>query len=229
MHGRRLPARGRVLRVVMERKTSSRRPRWRTRGQLLRRVVGEDAAVRDDDGAVADGVDLFEDVCGDDDDLVLRHRVDERADFVLLIRIQAVGGFVENQHRWIVQQRLRQSDAALESFGERFDHLLQHASEMRVAAMTSGHPALATVAGQSAHVGDEVEEAAHRHFSVGGAPSGRYPMQDLQRAALTSTSCPQTRTVPEVGARNPVIIFIVVDLPAPFGPEKARGPAPVRH
>src|SRR6516164_10511240 len=26
--------------------------------------------------------------------------------------------------------------------------------------------------------------------------------------------------VPAVGARNPVIIFIVVDLPAPFGPRK---------
>src|ERR1700704_3401640 len=31
-------------------------------------------------------------------------------------------------------------------------------------------------------------------------------------------SWPQTIAVPAVGARNPVIIFIVVDLPAPFGP-----------
>src|SRR5271169_3502086 len=33
-------------------------------------------------------------------------------------------------------------------------------------------------------------------------------------------SWPQTIAVPAVGARKPVIIFIVVDLPAPFGPRK---------
>src|SRR5580704_8651684 len=33
-------------------------------------------------------------------------------------------------------------------------------------------------------------------------------------------SCPQTIAVPASGARNPVAIFIVVDLPAPFGPRK---------
>src|ERR1700751_385461 len=33
-------------------------------------------------------------------------------------------------------------------------------------------------------------------------------------------SQPQMIAVPEEGARNPVIIFIVVDLPAPFGPRK---------
>src|SRR3981081_3595773 len=33
-------------------------------------------------------------------------------------------------------------------------------------------------------------------------------------------SWPQIIAVPAVGARNPVIIFIVVDLPAPLGPRK---------
>src|SRR4026208_881139 len=37
---------------------------------------------------------------------------------------------------------------------------------------------------------------------------------------LPAPSGPRQRTVPEVGARKPVIIFIVVDLPAPFGPRK---------
>ena len=34
--------------------------------------------------------------------------------------------------------------------------------------------------------------------------------------------------VPAVGARKPVIIFIVVDLPAPFGPRKPST-SPLRH
>src|SRR5262245_31769674 len=37
-----------------------------------------------------------------------------------------------------------------------------------------------------------------------------------------STSCPATRTAPALGVRNPVTIFIVVDLPAPLGPRKPR-------
>src|SRR5690349_21225537 len=35
-------------------------------------------------------------------------------------------------------------------------------------------------------------------------------------------SCPQMTAVPLLGARKPVIIFIVVDLPAPLGPRKPR-------
>src|SRR5690242_697325 len=45
-------------------------------------------------------------------------------------------------------------------------------------------------------------------------------MQDRAAIASVSTSCPHTRARPDVGARYPVIIFIVVDLPAPFGPRK---------
>ena len=35
-----------------------------------------------------------------------------------------------------------------------------------------------------------------------------------------ATSWPLTRTAPLVGSRKPVIIFMVVDLPAPLGPRK---------
>src|ERR1041385_746440 len=45
-------------------------------------------------------------------------------------------------------------------------------------------------------------------------------MQDFAASGADCTSWPQTRTVPEVGARKPVIIFMVVDLPAPLGPRK---------
>ena len=35
-------------------------------------------------------------------------------------------------------------------------------------------------------------------------------------------SWPQTTAVPDVGGMKPVIILIVVDFPAPFGPRKPR-------
>ena len=63
------------------------------------------------------------------DRLVRRERVDERAHLVFLVGIETVGRLVEDQHRRIVQQRLGQTDAALEALGEGLDRLLQHVSE----------------------------------------------------------------------------------------------------
>ena len=51
----------------------------------------------------------------------------------------------------------------------------------------------------------------------------------MRRAASESLtmSWPFTLAVPEVGARKPVSIFIVVDFPAPFGPRNpSTSPAP---
>ncbi len=43
--------------------------------------------------------------------------------------IEPVGRLVEHQHRRIVQQRLREPDAALEAFGQGLDRLQPHAFE----------------------------------------------------------------------------------------------------
>ena len=55
-----------------------------------------------------------------------------------------------------------------------------------------------------------------------GAPSGKYPKFLRANNPFSETSCPHNRTVPEVGERKPVIIRMVVDLPAPLGPRKPR-------
>src|SRR5262245_15784048 len=47
-------------------------------------------------------------------------------------------------------------------------------------------------------------------------------MSRLAARGCCSTSFPHTLTLPAVGERKPVIIFIVVDLPAPLGPRKPR-------
>ena len=43
---------------------------------------------------------------------------DERAHLVLLVGVEPVGRLVEDQHVGIVQQRLREPDAALEALGQ---------------------------------------------------------------------------------------------------------------
>ena len=127
------------------------------RGETLRRVVGDDLAARDDDGARADRIHLFEDVGGDDDDLVARHLVDERAHFVLLVGIETVRGLIEDQHRRVVDQRLREADAAPEAFGERVDGLREHLLELQPPDDV-GQPLRALLALQLAQLRDEFEE-----------------------------------------------------------------------
>jgi hypothetical protein len=53
-----------------------------------------------------------------------------------------------------------------------------------------------------------------------GGFSGRYPMRRRTSADCSKTSNPQTRTVPVVAGRKPVMTRSVVVLPAPFGPRK---------
>ena len=56
--------------------------------------------------------------------------LDERADLVLLVGVKAVGGLVEHEHGRIVEQRLGEADALLESLGEGLDRLAADRSEV---------------------------------------------------------------------------------------------------
>ena len=81
--------------------------------QLLRRTVEHQFAAVDDDDPGADRFDLFENVGGNDDRLAFAHLPDQLAHFVLLVRVEAVGRLVQNQHRRIVQDRLREADPVM--------------------------------------------------------------------------------------------------------------------
>ncbi len=85
-------------------------------GECRGSIVGDDPTASDDDGARADRLDLFQNVGRDHDDLVLRHLVDQDTDFLLLIRIEAVGGLVQDQHRRVTDHRLRETHAASKAF-----------------------------------------------------------------------------------------------------------------
>jgi hypothetical protein len=130
-----------------------------------RGFIGHDAAVGDDDGACAHLVHLLQDVRGNDDQLVLAELVDQAPHFVLLIGVEPVGGFVQDQDLRIVYQCLSQADAAAKPLGERFDHLFDHRRESEpvdddAAALPPPFP------GEAAHVGDKIQKFAHRHFAI---------------------------------------------------------------
>ena len=49
------------------------------------------------------------------------------------MRVEAVGGLVEDQHLGVVHDGLREADAALEALGQRFDGLREHRLELQPA------------------------------------------------------------------------------------------------
>jgi len=55
-----------------------------------------------------------------------------------------------------------------------------------------------------------------------GGDSGMYPICFLTAWGSSRMSCPSSFTEPSVADRYPVMMFIVVDFPAPLGPRNPR-------
>src|SRR5579859_2136498 len=144
----------------------------RARLEGARRLVRNDAAVRDDDGAGTHFVHLFQDVGGDDDQLVLAEFVDEPPYFVLLVRIETIGGFVQDQHLRIVDDGLGQAHPPPEALRQRLDHLVDDGQEPQ-AFDHDVAPLPPLGAGEAADVGDEIQEFTDRHFTVTGRALGQ--------------------------------------------------------
>jgi hypothetical protein len=68
-------------------------------------------------------------VSGHDDQLVFAKVVDQAPYLVLLIRIESVRRFIEDQDLRVVNQRLRQADAAAKALGQRLDDLMDDRSQ----------------------------------------------------------------------------------------------------
>ncbi len=79
--------------------------------------------------------------------------------------------------------RLGETDAALEAFRQRLDRLLEHAVQMQ--ALDHVLEALrAARTRQAAHVGNEIEELARRHFAVARRAFGQIAEYALGRERL---------------------------------------------
>ena len=81
------------------------------RGQVVGRVDRDDAALVDDDDALAGLRDLRQDVRAEDDRVVAGEAADQIARLDDLLRVEAGGRLVEDQHLGVVDDRLRQADA----------------------------------------------------------------------------------------------------------------------
>jgi len=62
--------------------------------EFFRGSVGDDFSLVDDEGAATGSFDFFEDVGGEDDGFAFAELFDEFADFVFLVGVEPVSGFV---------------------------------------------------------------------------------------------------------------------------------------
>ncbi len=133
--------------------------------QLQRRAICKQSAMGDHHGAGAQRRYLFENVGGNDHDLVLRQALDELAHLMFLVGVEAVGGLVEDQHTRVMENRLSQADTAFEALGQRLDALRQHLLQLHLLHRALDAQLLLGAA-QAAHLGDEFEKTTHRHVAI---------------------------------------------------------------
>ena len=94
--------------------------------QVAHRVGGDQLALVDDEHLLAGLFDFRKDVGAENNGVIAGQAFDQVAGFVDLFGIQPRGGFVENQHVWIVNNRLRQTHPLAVAFGEFAQKLVLH-------------------------------------------------------------------------------------------------------
>ena len=86
--------------------------------QLVRRVESDQPALGDDQDFVADGLHFGKDMGTEDDRMILPQLTDEIADLDDLQRIQAYGGFIQNDDPWVSEQGLGNTNTLAIAFGK---------------------------------------------------------------------------------------------------------------
>ena len=88
------------------------------RFELFDAVVGDDAAVVDDDGSAAHCFDFLHNVCREQHYFAFPGFAYDFANLFQLVGIQACSWLVEDKHLWVVDHSLCQSHALTVAFGE---------------------------------------------------------------------------------------------------------------
>ena len=158
--------------------------------------------------------------------LLSPERLDELADLDDLVGVEPRRRLVEDEDGRVVEDGLGEAEALPVALGQVLDLLAVDAREAAGAdrALDGRAPRAAGLgAGIDApRVGREVEVLGHREVLVEGDGLGQVADAALDRDGSSATSMPSTRAVPELGKWYPVRTFMMVVLPAPFGPSRPR-------
>ena len=133
--------------------------------QFVRRSVGHDASAVDDDGPRAHHLHFLEDVGGKNDRFVFAHPPDERTHLMLLVRIESIGRLVEDQHRRIMQNGLRQTGAVTVTLRQRVDALVNDRLE-KTRGDGALHGILELATAQAARLAAKPEKPGNGHVAV---------------------------------------------------------------
>ncbi len=171
-------------------------------------------------------LDLLEDVRAEQDRAALRAHLPQQVHEVqALARVHAVERLVEQQHGRVVHQRRGHLDA--------LPHALGVLADLAVLGVTPSRRRPARAARRRR---GRAGRAARRwpvrtrhpvRKSYTASRSGTSPMRAVDLAGCCQTGSPSSVTVPADGARNPAIMWISVDLPAPLGPSRPVMPGPI--
>ena len=141
------------------------------RPETLGTTFRYDLALVNDHGPGAGSIDFFENVSGEDDGLFLAKFADQLPDFVFLVGVEAIGGFIEDENFRVMKEGLRQTCAMAVSLGQGVDGLVHHGLQEAgfdhaIDSFFPGQP------GESPDAGAEAEKTDNRHIGIEGGGLG---------------------------------------------------------
>ena len=132
---------------------------------IAQSVDGEQMSVHQDGDPVGELLDLGQHVRRDDDRMGAGQRADDVAHLDDLRRVEPVGGLVQDQHRGLVEERLRDRHALAKALGERAHREVADGLESQSLA-NPVHGRARRCAGEALDGPHEAEELAHPHALV---------------------------------------------------------------
>ena len=134
--------------------------------QLLRRAVGDNLAAVNDDGPRTNRLDFLQNVRRKNNGLAFAHPADQAADLVLLVRVQAVGRFVQHQHVGIVDDGLGETGAMAVTLGKRVHALIKNAIRESTFRRRDERPSFLASPRKPRNSAQKLKKALHRHVRV---------------------------------------------------------------
>ena len=109
---------------------------------------------------------------GNNNDFVFGQIADQPPHMVLLVGVQAVGGFIQDQHLGVVQNGLSESHAAFEALGKRVNGLFADTAQINIVDNLF-YPAVLLGAAITTNLGNKRQKLHDGHIRVAGRSFGQ--------------------------------------------------------
>ena len=200
----------------------------RARGQSAGRALGNNLPAIDNHCRAANRIDFFENMGGNNNRLIARHIGNGAPHLKFLIGVKPVCRLIHHQHIRVMDNGLRQTDAAAIAFRQCINRLVQHAVQF-------GHLNGARFSGarrrfiEAANLRDELQKGARRHVGPSRCAFWQIAEMALRRQHMVANIHAHNARRAAARAQKAGNHFHRRRFAGPIGPQKSPSPDRARR